>query len=91
LVSFSQSLHDLRVWVFRGQQAVTSAAVLRDELAVLRLVIAIVAAKAAWEIQMTEVVGVGAPRDVHVREDISIVNVNKGLGGLLDLGVLAKA
>ena len=64
----------------------TSVAVLHDHLAVLRLVVAIVAAKTAREIHVTQVVGVGTPGDAHGRENISIVNVHERLCGLLNIG-----
>src|SRR3954452_1610194 len=50
-----------------AQEVVADVAVLGDHLAVLRHVLVVVAAEAAFEIEVADVVGVRAPVDLHLR------------------------
>ena len=71
-----------------GQKVVAEAAVVAEGLAVLRGVAAVVAAEAAGVGHVSDVVGVRAPRDLHIRKDVAVVDGDEAGRGGIDFGAL---
>src|SRR5664279_5771382 len=75
----------LRVRLFLRQQGMAGVALGRDDPPVERLVVAVVAAEAAEEVLVSDVVRVRTPGDLHVGPHVSPVHplylANRGLDG----------
>src|SRR5579885_922994 len=81
----SQVAQNLGRWLAHSQQVVAGAAILGDLPAVGAGVRIIVAAEAAWEIIVPDVVGVRAPGNAHGREHVAVVDAHQRAGGPRDL------
>src|SRR5262245_62603339 len=91
----SEIREHLGVRLVLGEDRVARVAVLRDRAAVAGLVRLVVAAEAAQEILVADVVGMGAPAELHAREDVAEVDpldrdaraLHEGAALLVDLRV----
>jgi hypothetical protein len=63
---------------------VAGVAILRDGLRGLALVLVVVAAEAAREVGVADVVGIQPPCDSHRREDVSAIDGKQSLAGAID-------
>src|SRR5579862_3801032 len=87
--SNSQVNEDFRVWVIGGEQVVTRGTILGDILAGIGgRMRSVMAAKAAGEIRVPDVIGVGSPKHLHFREHVAIVNCHQRIAGLNHVGAL---
>ena len=74
----AELLQDVGLFFTHRQHVMTCDAVLGNGLSGIVLVIIVVASEAAGELVMTEVVGIRAPRNHHLREDIASINAFHG-------------
>src|SRR5450759_1777848 len=84
---YAQIGEDLWGGFIHGQQVVAGVAVLRDRLAVLGVVPAVVAAVAAGVVGVADVDRVGAPVDFHFGEDVAVPHGQHLFSGGGDFGL----
>src|SRR5262249_53367352 len=77
-----ESFQDFRGILAYRQRLVAGIAILRNRGSVFGCVRPIVAPKAAWKIGMAQVVGISAPRDFQIGENVAVVNCKDGLFGV---------
>jgi hypothetical protein len=85
LLCNAKSFQDFRGRLIHCQWLVASAAVLSDGAAIRGCVRAVMAAKATRKIHVAEVVRICAPRDLQIRKDIAIVDLENRLTSLADV------
>src|ERR1035438_3941823 len=84
---YTQIGQNLRRRLIHGQQVVAGVAVLRDTLAVLGVVSAIVAAEAAGVVGVPDVDRVRAPGNFHFGKDVAVPDGQHLFGGGRDFGL----
>ena len=67
-----------------AQDSVAKVAILGDNLAGGGFVLAAVTAETAGEVKMADVIGIGIPGDLHVREEIPVIDALDIFHGLPD-------
>ena len=77
---------DFRGRFFSGQQPVAGVAVGGDDALVSTCMHAVMAAEATGERFVAEIIRVGAPEELHFREDITLVEGDEYVGSLFDGG-----
>lgn len=73
------------------EDGVAEVAVLRDDFAFRTDVVVVVAAKAAVEVEVADIVGMSAPVDLHFREKRQLVDVLDFIDGAMNLRLLGLA